>query len=167
MNLYRDEAGCYYEYDDVHAKDYVWMSYQFLYGTINEYGSTSYDNIFGMNTYTFIHEFGHVLGLSDYYDYTGLNTPLLGLDMMCATVSDHNAYSKINLGWITASRLVVTDSSVTLTLEDFSKNGDTIIIANNWDDKLGAYQEYYILVYQTTDGLNSGEGFELMISFSR
>jgi hypothetical protein len=73
-------------------------------------------------------------------------------------VGDHNAYSKINLGWLTTSRLVVTDSSITLTLEDFSKNGDTIIIANNWDDKLGAYQEYYILVYYTNNGVNAGEG---------
>ena len=71
---------------------------------------------------------------------------------------DHNAYSKFNLGWITTSRLVVTDSSITLTLEDFSKKGDTIIIANNWDDKLGAYQEYYVLVYYTNNGLNAGEG---------
>ena len=46
---------------------------------------------------------------------------------------------------------------MTLTLEDFSKNGDTIIIANNWNESLGAYQEYYILVYYTNNGLNAGD----------
>jgi hypothetical protein len=75
--------------------------------------------------------------------------------MMDGMLGDHNAFSKFNLGWITSSRLVTTDSSVTLTLEDFSKNGDTIIIANNWDEKLGAYQEYYIVVYYTNNGLNA------------
>ena len=157
MNLYREADGSYYEYDGVHAKDYIWISYQFLYETNDEYGVPTYDNVSGVNPNTFIHEFGHVLGLRDYYDYTGLNVPLVGLDMMSTGTVDHNAYSKINLGWITTSRLVVTDSSVTLTLEDFSKNGDTIIIANNWDDKLGAYQEYYVLMYYTQKGLNQDE----------
>ena len=63
----------------------------------------------------------------------------------------------INLGWITESRLVVTDSSVTLTLKSFAENGDTIIIANNWDDTLGAYQEYYVLVYYQNTELNAGD----------
>jgi hypothetical protein len=54
---------------------------------------------------------------------------------------------------------VVAENSVTLTLEDFSKNGDTIIIANNWDDDLGVYQEYYVLMYYTNNGLNAGDGF--------
>ena len=75
--------------------------------------------------------------------------------MMDSLNFDHNAFSKFNLGWITKSRLVVSNESITLTLEDFSKDGDTIIIANNWDDKLGAYQEYYVLVYSTNSTLNS------------
>ena len=80
-----------------------------------------------------------------------------GCDVMDGMSGDHNAFTKFNYGWLTESRLVVTGGSVTLTLEDFSKNGDTIIIANNWDEKLGAYQEYYIIVYYTNNGLNSGE----------
>ena len=157
FNFYMDETGVYYEYDDVHSKDYIWVPYQFLFEGYDENGNYSYNVTSNMNTQTFIHEFGHVLGLEDYYDYSGINTPLV-YDMMYQGQGDHNAYSKFNLGWITASRLVVTDSSITLTLEDFSKNGDTIIIANNWDDKLGAYQEYYVLVYYTNNGLNAGEG---------
>jgi hypothetical protein len=53
---------------------------------------------------------------------------------------------------------VTAKESVTLTLDDFSKNGDTVIIANDWDEKLGAYQEYFVLVYYTESGLNSGKG---------
>ena len=81
-----------------------------------------------------------------------------GCDVMDSMLGDHNAFTKFNYGWITESRLVVTDDSVTLMLEDFSKNGDTIIIANNWDETLGAYQEYFIVVYYTNNGLNGTDG---------
>ena len=77
--------------------------------------------------------------------------------MMDSMFGDHNPYTKFNYGWITSSRLVTTDTTVTLTLNDFSATGDTIIIANNWDDTLGAYQEYYIIMYYTNTGLNSGD----------
>ena len=110
-----------------------------------------------MNTYTYIHEFGHVLGVDDYYDTEYLDDPMSGYDVMDMTPGDHNAYTKIHLGWITESRLVVTDTKVTLTLNDFGKTGDTVIIANDWDESLGAYQEYFILAYYKNTGLNSGE----------
>ena len=45
-----------------------------------------------------------------------------------------------------------------MTLDSFTKTGDAVIIANNWDDTLGAYQEYFVVVYYTNTGLNSGEG---------
>lgn len=156
-NIYTDDEGYYYEYDGVSANDYVWASYQFLNETYDSEGNTIYDDSV-MNTYTFIHEFAHVLGVDDYYDTAYVSHPLDGQDIMDAMVGDHNAFTKFNLGWLTSSRLVTTDTSVTLTLEDFSKNGDTIILANNWDEKLGAYQEYYILVYYTNNGLNAGDG---------
>ena len=160
-NLYTDEEGYYYEYDGVSANDYLWANYQFLFETYDEAGYTIYDETV-RNTYTYIHEFGHVLGADDYYDTsyseTELeNTPMGGCDVMDLLPGDHNAYTKFNYGWLTNSRLVVAEESVTLTLEDFSKNGDTIIIANNWDETLGVYQEYYIVAYYTMTGLNSNE----------
>lgn len=156
-NTYADEQGYYYEYDGVSANDYIWASYFFLHESYDNDGIV-YDDMSAFTTYTYIHEFGHVLGADDYYDTSNAgNHPMDGCDVMDAMLGDHNAYTKFNLGWLTTSRLVVTDSSVTLTLEDFSKNGDTIIIANNWDPALGAYQEYYIVVYYTNNGLNSGD----------
>ncbi len=159
-NYYVDEDGYYYEYDGVSANDYMWMSCGFFHEDYDEEGYASYDNFDVLNTYTAIHEFGHVLGADDYYDtsYSSDDGPMGGCDIMDYMMGDHCAYSKFNYGWLTTSRLVVAEQSVTLTLEKFSKNGDTIIIANNWDDTLGAYQEYYIVVYYTMDGLN-GDGF--------
>jgi hypothetical protein len=80
----------------------------------------------------------------------------LHCDVMDGMPGDHNAFTKFNFGWITKSRLVVTDSSVTLRLKAFAESGDTIIIANNWDPALGAYQEYYVVMYYTNTGLNEG-----------
>ena len=150
-NIYADKSGYYYEYDGVTANDYMWASYQFLYESED---GLNFDDTSAMNTYTYIHEFGHVLGADDYYDTAGVDDPMGGCDIMDSMKGDHNAFTKFNYGWITTSRLVVTDTSVTLTLEDFSKNGDTIIIANSWDESLGAYQEYYIVMYYTDNGLN-------------
>lgn len=155
-NTYTDANDYYYEYDGVSANDYIWASYQFLYESYDENGNTIYD-AGTMNTYTFIHEFAHILGADDYYDTEYISDPMGGCDIMDSMTGDHNAYTKFNLGWITSSRLVVTNGSITLKLEDFSKKGDTIIIANNWDQKLGAYQEYYVLAYYKNTGLNAGD----------
>ena len=157
-NLYTDDEGYYYEYDGVSANDYMWASYSFMHESYDEEGYVYYTDTSVMNTYTYIHEFGHILGLDDYYN-TGSygDHPMDGYDMMDGMMGDHNAFSKFNLGWITTSKLV-KGTNVTITLDKFSKNGDTIILANNWDSTLGAYQEYYIVVYYTNDGLNSDEG---------
>ncbi len=159
-NTYADDEGYYFTYDGVCANDYIWASYYFLHESYQG-DDVIYSDMSVFTTYTYIHEFGHVLGADDYYDTSEAgNHPMDGCDVMDAMLGDHNAYTKFNLGWLTTSRLVVTDSSVTLTLEDFSKNGDTIILANNWDPNLGAYQEYYIVVYYTNNGLNSnGNGY--------
>ena len=99
-----------------------------------------------------------MLGADDYYDTEYVEHPLGGYDMMDAMPGDHNPYSKFNFGWLTTSRLIVTNGSVTVNLEAFAKNGDTVILANNWDESLGAYQEYYVIMYYTATELNAGEG---------
>ena len=157
-NLYTNDEGYYYEYDGVSANDYMWLSYQFMFETSDGFGNLIIDPNAPINSYTFVHEFGHVLGAEDYYDVAGKRTPLGGYDVMDSMAGDHNPFTKIHFGWITSSRLVVTDTAVTLTLEAFGESGDTLILANNWDPALGAYQEYYVIVYYTNDGLNGGQG---------
>ena len=149
-NFYTDDNDKHYEYDNVSANDYIWCPYQFIF---EEYEG-KYDAYDIINPLTFIHEFSHILGAPDYYNLNGRDAALENHDIMDSMLSDHNPFTKINYGWINNSKLVVTDSSVTLTLNDFTKSGDTIIIANNWDDTLGAYQEYYILMYYKNESLN-------------
>ena len=157
-NLYTDDEGYYYEYDSVSANDYVWISYEFMFEEYDENGDVNYYPTNPLNPYTFIHEFGHVLGADDYYDTEYIEHPLGGYDMMDSMAGDHNPYTKFNFGWITTSKLIVTDNTVTVNLDAFAKNGDTVILTNNWDESLGAYQEYYVIMYYTATELNAGEG---------
>ena len=156
-NIYWDKKDEPYEYDDVWAQDYLWISYSFMYDEVFSCGNKLNLPAGVPNPQTFIHEFGHIIGCDDYYDtsYRNEDGPMLGHDVMDLDLGDHNPYTKFNLGWIDSSRLVTTDTSVTLTLQPFTETGDTIIIANNWDDALGFYQEYYILVYYKNTSLNS------------
>lgn len=67
------------------------------------------------DAHTIIHETGHVLGLPDYYSYTGATQGIATTDMMNRNVGDHNAFSKWMLGWIDddqITRIAVTDSTI-------------------------------------------------------
>ena len=152
-NSYLNNRGDYYRFDNVAARDYIWACYQFMLERYDSNGRTYYDDD-AINPYTYIHEFSHVLGTDDYYDTDYQSSPMGGHDMMDSRIADHNPYTKMHLGWLTTSRLIVAEESVTVTLEAFAKTGDTIIIANNWDSNLGIYQEYYIISYYTIEGLN-------------
>jgi len=133
-------------YDKVSPYYYMFAGYDFLFD----------DNILN-NAHTYIHESGHVFGLEDYYDYddyVGANKGgLAGADMMDFTVGDHNPFSKMLLGWVSPN-LITTKTSVTIDLEAFQENGEFIILANEWDDSKGMYQEYFIVEYWTPTGLN-------------
>ena len=144
------DSSYFYKYDNVRAYTYFWCPYGFLRENNDGYNNEK------INTYTIIHEFSHILGADDYYDtsYLVKDTPLLNLDVMDATRGDHNPFTKFYLGFITKSRIITTNNSVTLSLKDFEKTGDTIILANNFDEKLGIYQEYYVLMYYKNEGLN-------------
>lgn len=138
-----------YEYDGVSANIYAWFNGDFFFEDSD--GKMTNNPIY---TYTLLHEFSHVIGASDYYDTAYEDHPLDGYDIMDSMVADHSPYTKFIYGWIEKSRLICTDSSVTVTLNSFEKTGDTIIFGNHFDEKLGAFQEYYIVTYYTEEGLN-------------
>ena len=151
LEICYDENGAIgYKYEH----EYDENGNEILGARYDEDGNIYYDESV-MNTYTFIHEMAHVLGAEDYYDTAYVGSPMGDCDVMDAMMGDHNPYTKFSYGWLTSSRLVVAEESITLTLEAFDKNGDSIIIANNWDDDLGLFQEYYIVMYYRGVDLNS------------
>lgn len=136
----------YEYYDDVEADFYMFMSYEFFFDKLNNETVT-------LNAETVIHETGHLLGLDDYYDYDSTVGPDGGIgggDMMDYNVGDHNAYSKLLLGWI--NPYVVSGTTSTITLNSFGSTGDAVIVFKQYEGSF--FGEYYIIDFYTPDGLN-------------
>jgi M6 family metalloprotease-like protein len=76
-----------------------------------------------------LHETGHALGLPDLYDYDDEVGPpggVGGWDMMDTNSCDHNAFSKMLLGWIAPT--VVSSASVDVTLRPTSTAPDAAVV---------------------------------------
>lgn len=100
----------------------------------------SYDNIaigsrvcllHTLDVATIRHETGHLLGLQDYYSYTiktcnGNHNWVGPDDMMISGYGEHNAISKMLLGWIDSVKLFTVDGQYNLNY--FSQNGDAAIV---------------------------------------
>ena len=148
----------YEYYDNVEADYYVFMGYDFLFEELCYGDNPVYVNI---NASTIIHETGHLLGLDDYYDYDSSIGPdggLGGADMMDSNVGDHNAYSKILLGWINPQ--VITGTG-TIELSSFSLTGEVLIIKKENDNNF--FSEYLIIEFYDQTGLNKvfSDGYNL------
>lgn len=139
-------------YDNLDVYTYLFASVDFMYEDIETSGSDYAIDGLVLNASTYIHETGHMLGLDDYYDYnpeTGSNKGLGCADMMDYTVGDHNAYSKLMLGWVKPT--VVTQTQ-TVTINAFESSGDFIIVLLDYD---GTYfSEYLIIDLYSATGLN-------------
>jgi len=137
---------------------YFWASYDFMF---EGYGSSKLDS------HTFVHESGHLMGLDDYYDYGddngNVSSPMGSVDMMDANVIDHNVFSKFALGWVTPYVVTGTIGTLTLNLTPSATKGthNCVIFptAEGWDGS--AFDEYIMMEYYTPTGLNqkdSGAG---------
>ena len=120
------------EADGVLVHQYVWM---------NE--STSDED-------TYKHETGHLLGLIDYYDtITGSLDGAIGtFDMMYGNMGDHNALSKILLGWIEP---IEVNDVTQLELRSSQLYPDAAIVYPNMDK---TSDEYFVVEYVTSDAAN-------------
>lgn len=112
-------------------------------------------------TYTFIHEFGHVLGLQDYYA-NGESTNTLGyFDMEADNKGDWNSYTKYLLGWIEPTIVDGKEDEVKITISSYSTYGDAIVIhALDYDAKGTPFDEYIIIDLFAHDGLYAKEASE-------
>lgn len=148
------------------ANIFGWTGIDFLWN--KAYGSKETPDSTG-DAHVVIHETGHMLGLTDYYSYSGAGySPLGGVDMMDNNVGDHNPYSKMLLGWI--KPYVVTGAKATITIHSNQGKGfntplqDNVIVIpsdnrvyeRTADGKLrfNLFDEYLVLDYYTYENLN-------------
>jgi len=104
-------------------------------------------NLFENNV--LIHEFGHVLGLEDYYDLSGSSIDAVGrFDMQSGNCGDWNAYSKYAVGWITPQMVsgLKSGQSVDIKIGSLVTSGDAIIIPAAGSSYNGTPFDEYILV---------------------
>lgn len=138
---------------------YFWGSYDFMYSrslSLAQTGKTEYgsgDTRFcSLDAHTFIHESGHMLGLSDYYDYSGQYSPLGGFSMQDMNVGGHDPFSILAFGWTSP---YIPQEDVEITLRPFAESGDCVILTPNWNDVDSPFDEYLLLTYYTPTGINS------------
>ena len=123
--------------------------------TINQFIAV-HEHLFRENT--LVHEFGHTLGLVDYYDVTYSGGNAVGeYDMQSSSAGDWNAYSKYAAGWI--EPVVVKDlapgESVEVTIGSMALTGDAIVIPAAEDVQDGTpFNEYVMIDLFTDDGLH-------------
>ena len=130
---------------------YFWSPYSMI--------QTGYYDI-DIDSHTLIHETGHMLGLDDYYSYDNDSTPCGMVDMMDCNVGDHNAFSKMLLGWV-SPKIATLNKDFTITLNSFTQTGDFILIpTSSFNNTI--YDEYVILQYYTPTNLNQKDssGYE-------
>ena len=103
-----------------------------------------------------IHEFGHILGLIDYYDVTYSGIDAVGhYDMQSGNAGDWNAYSKYAVGWI--DPVVVTGlssgESIDIEIGAFQTTGDAIVVPASESDFDGPFDEYMLIDLFSDTGL--------------
>ena len=108
-----------------------------------------------VDAHTNIHEFGHMLGLIDYYDTDSTVdpspcSPLGRMDMMDCSIGDHGAFSKMLLNW---TMPYVVNDSCEITIRPQEGNGDCILVTNSWNGT--PFDEYLLLELYTPSYLNS------------
>lgn len=137
---------------------FLWASYVFMYGSnvaserTGQFGYYSGDTRYcNIDAHTYIHEMGHIFGLTDYYDYSQSYSPAGGFSMQDRNIGGHDPFSVFALGWAQA---YVPNQSATINLKPFSTTGEIIILSPEFNDINSPFDEYLIIEYYTRDGLN-------------
>lgn len=123
-----------------------------------------------------VHETGHMLGIPDYYSYTGGDSNMLGtFDIMTSVEQgDHNGFTKWTYGWLDDDDIAYVDkekgeTTVYLTnLDTKEKEGKMIaVIAPENVRENGIYSRYFLVEYDAGTNLNEEvfEEYELTPGF--
>ncbi|TRX99309.1 InlB B-repeat-containing protein [Acholeplasma laidlawii] len=150
-----DIVGSVSELDGKNFEYYFWASYDFM----NDALPGNSDLI--LNSETYIHELGHLMGIVDFYPYEGNNQygPMGGFDMMDYNAGDHGPFNKLVFGWL--QPLVAQKGTYQVTLDSYSTDTDglnsTLLIPFNSSDLNdgNAFDEYLLVMFYTPNGLYS------------
>lgn len=139
---YKEEANM--EVPETNA--YNWISYGYM-----DEGKTSKPD-----PHTYIHEFGHLLGLTDYYDYDflpdgGRYSPAGKVNMQDYNIGDQDSYSKFLLDWTIPS--VVTKEEE-ITIDVYESSGDCILVPTSTNYSNSPLDEYLMIELYSPTGLN-------------
>ena len=121
---------------------FSWSSYDFMFQNVEKDG---------IDSHTYIHEVGHMLGLKDYYCTNIANIAPMGkVDMMDYDIGDHSAFSKFSLGWVNP---YLIDDSGFVNLKSVNETGDCLIFKT--DNYNGTpFDEYVMMEFITPTNLN-------------
>lgn len=142
-----------------YIKRYNLMEYNYLMNTSYQITDNSGHNLGDVGTV--IHEFGHVLGFYDYYNYSNQNLPLMALwstmeSQAPVPVYIHGAAIAEYTDWFDAGNVVEIDKNGRYTLDSRSRNTSTegnvfgYTITNPYSDP--ANPELYYIEFRTMDG---------------
>ncbi len=133
---------------------------------VNEYSWTSMNAVIQKdnrsNTNYLIHETGHLLGLTDYYntkysyDESYHFQPTGCFDMMDYNIGDHSSFSKYLFKW--SSPMVVKDNiEQTIKLHPFTTSGEYLLVPSSKYSN-SPFGEYLLIEYFAPTGLNKFSG---------
>ena len=144
--------------DEPNLGTFMWASFAFMYGSsklreragTNTRGSGDTSHCI-LDTHTYIHESGHLLGADDYYDYSGQYSPAGAYTMQDNDWGMHDPFTNMAYGW---SDPYVPEESVTLEIGSFEQTGDVVILTPSWNQDNSPFDEYIAIEYFTHNGLN-------------
>lgn len=134
---------------------YINIAMSFLF----EDRTSNGDYTTGITANTLTHEFGHALGIDDYYDVaqSGINV-LGGFDMQSDNAGDWNAFTKYMLGWTTPTIIDGSQDSYEITLGAYSTSGNSIVIrADGYTGRNTPFDEYITIDLFAHDGLYASD----------
>lgn len=123
--------------DKPSTSGFSWSSFDMMYTSYCERNKNDTPDLsdlskIKLDSHTFIHEFGHLLGLDDYYSSSDSSYHPAGEStMMDQNIGDLDSYSKMLLGWVTPY-VVYGTSEITITNVSKNSGNSVIVIPSNY-----------------------------------
>lgn len=123
--------------DEPTTSGFSWSSFDMMYTSYCERNKNDTPDLsdlskIKLDSHTFIHEFGHLLGLDDYYSSSDFSYHPAGEStMMDQNIGDLDSYSKMLLGWVTPY-VVYGTSEITITNVSKNSGNSVIVIPSNY-----------------------------------